>query len=452
MASAVIEMPSDAVVAERAWPSARAGWYAVFVLSLTLLVNFLDRGIIALLVPQIKADLALSDTQLSLVMGFAFVMFYMVAGLPIARHADKGNRRNLIAVGMALWGAATALCGFARSFGGLFAFRVGVGVGEACTGPASYSLLGDYFPPAKLPRAIAVLNFGFIAGNGLAILIGGTLVAWLASSGGIDLPWFGPLRVWQAAFFIVGIPGLLVALLMLTVREPERRQQGAPPPLREVMRFVLDHKTVYLPLIVGVSLNTIVAVGHASWGPAFYMRTYGWDVGLIGLVSGLTYLLVMPFGVLIGGTLAERWSRQGKTDANMRVTLLALALAFPFMLVGPLMPGGGLAAACAAAGLFFTSWLFGPQNAAIQTVTPGRMRGMVTALVLFGFNVIGYGLGPTVLALFTDFVFNDPGQIRYAMVACYAIISPIAFIILWLGLKPYGRAVAALHAADFKGE
>jgi MFS family permease len=439
------------VAAERAWPSPRAGWYAVFVLSLTLLVNFLDRGIIALLVPQIKADLLLTDTQLSLIMGFAFVMFYMIAGLPIARHADKGNRRNLIALGMALWGGATALCGFARSFGALFAFRVGVGVGEACTGPASYSLLGDYFPPAKLPRAIAALNFGFIAGNGLAILIGGTLVSLLASAGHIALPFFGELRVWQAAFIIVGIPGLLVSLLMLTVREPERRQLGAPPPLREVMRFVIDHNTVYLPLILGISLNTIVAVGHASWGPAFYMRTYHWDVARVGLVSGLTFLLVMPFGVMIGGTLAERWSKAGKVDANMRVTLLALALSFPFMLVSPLMPNGWLAAGCGAIGLFFTSWLFGPQNAAIQTVTPGRMRGMVTALVLFGFNVIGYGLGPTVLALFTDYVFHDPNQIRYAMVACYAIISPIAFLILWLGLKPYGRAVAAIHADEFKG-
>jgi MFS family permease len=379
-------------------------------------------------------------------------MFYMVAGLPIARHADKGHRRNLIALGMALWGGATMLCGLARSFGALFAFRVGVGIGEACTGPASYSLLGDYFPPARLPRAIAVLNFGFILGNGLAVLIGGTLVSLLATAGAISLPLFGELRVWQAAFVIVGIPGLLVSLLMLTVREPERRQQGEAPSLREVVRFVADHHRVYLPLILGISLNTIVAVGHASWGPAFYMRTYHWDVGLVGLVSGLTYLLVMPFGTMIGGALAERWSNAGRPDANMRVTLLALALAWPFMLVGPLMPNGWLAAGCAAIGLFFTAWLFGPQNAAIQTVTPGRMRGMVTALVLFGFNVIGYGLGPLVLALFTDYVFADPGQIRYAMTACYAIISPIAFLILWLGLKPYGRAVAAIHADLFSGE
>lgn len=429
----------------RSWPSERAGWYAVFVLSLTLLVNFLDRGIIALLVPQIKADLALSDTQISLIMGFAFVMFYMVAGLPIARHADKGNRRNLIAIGMMLWGGATALCGLAKSFGSLFAFRVGVGVGEACTGPASYSLLGDYFPPHRLPRAIAVLNFGFIAGNGLAILIGGTLVAMLASASALSLPYFGELRVWQAAFLIAGIPGILVSLLMLTVREPPRRHQGEAPPVRDVMRFVMDHRTIYLPLIIGIALNTIVAVGQASWGPAFYMRTYGWDVGRIGLVSGLTFLIVMPFGVMIGGALAERWMKAGRPDANLRVTLLALALAWPFTTLAPLMPNGWLAAALSATGLFFTSWLFGPQNAAIQTVTPGRMRGMVTALVLFGFNVIGYGLGPTVLALFTDYVFADPNQIRYAMVATHIFISPIAFLILWLGMKPYARAVAALQ-------
>ena len=431
------------------WPSARRGWYAVFVLTLSLFVNFLDRGIIALLVPNIKADLQLTDTQLSLIMGFAFVLFYMFAGIPIARYADHGNRRNLIAVGMALWGGATALCGFAKSFATLFAFRVSVGIGESCTGPASYSLLGDYFPPHKLPRAIAFLNFGFIAGNGLAILVGGTLIGILAANASsFTLPIVGELRVWQLAFILVGIPGIIVGLMMLTVREPVRRVEGAPPSLGEVKDFLKDKRWMYAPLIIGIALNTIVAVGHASWGPTFFMRTYGWAVETVGLVSGLTFIIVMPFGAMLGSMMAERWTREGRADANMRVVMFALIISLPFNIAAPLMPQGWMAAGLFAIGMFFTAFLFGPQNAAIQLATPNRMRGMISALVLFGFNVLGYGLGPTVLAVITNYVFQDEMQIGYAMATCYAVFSPIAIIVLWLAIKPYAETIRELHGTE----
>jgi len=433
------------------WPSARVGWYAVFVLSLSLLVNFLDRGLLALLVPQLKADLHLTDTQISLIMGFAFVMFYMVLGLPIARFVDIGNRKRIIAFGLVLWSGATALCGAARSFGQLFLFRVGVGVGEACTGPASFSLLGDLFPPVKLPRALAVMNFGFIAGNGLALIIGGTIVSLLAHASAVTLPVLGELRVWQAAFLAVGVPGLMVALLMLTVPEPKRRVEGHAPSVREVAAFLMANKMVYGPLIGSISINTIVAVGNVSWGPAFYMRTFGWDVGTVGLVSGLTWLIIAPIGAMIGGALAEHLARKGHDDANLRVVIWSMAISFPFMAAAPLMPAGWLAATLTAIGTFGVSLLFGPQNAAFQVVTPGRMKGQVTAVMLFGFNILGYGLGPTVTALFTDYLFRDEMQVGYALSTCYALLGPIAFLIMLSGLKPYARAVAIAREQWDKG-
>jgi MFS family permease len=431
------------------WPSERVAWYATFVLMLTLLVNFLDRGIIGLLVPYIKADLQLSDSQIGLIMGFAFVMFYVIAGLPIARYADHGNRRKLIAIGMALWGGATALCGFAGSFAALFAFRVLVGVGEACTGPASFSLLGDYFRPHRLPRAIAFLNFGFIFGNGLAQIVGATVIITLVAAGSIHLAMLGEVRLWQAAFLICGIPGLLVGLLMLTVPEPPRRVTGPVPSVKAVARFVADHKGVYLPLILGISLNTIVFIAQQSWGPTFLQRTYGWSIGQSGLVTGAALLLFLPPGAILGGMWAQRLALRGYHDANIRVSLYACALSWPFLLAAPLMPNGWLSMGMTAIGLFCTSLLFGPQNAAIQAATPNRMRGQVTALVLFGFNVIGVGLGPSVLAFLTDFVFQDENQIRYALATCYAVISPIAFVILWSGLKPYGRRIAQLEREEY---
>lgn len=427
------------------WPSARVGWYAVFLISLSLLVNFLDRGILSLLVPSIKADLKLTDTQISLVMGFAFVMFYMVAGLPIARYADKGHRRNLIAFGLLLWSVATATCALARNFVSLFALRMGVGVGEACTGPASFSLLGDLFPPEKMPRALAVMNFGFIAGTGLALLIGGTIVQILSTSPLIVVPVLGELRIWQAAFLVVGVPGLLVALLMLTLPEPVRRVAGPRPSIKQVLAFLVANRWVYGPLIATISINTVVAVGSASWGPAFYMRTFHWSIGQIGLVMGILWLAVAPVGAMLGGLLAEALARRGRHDANLLVVIVSMLINVPFAILSPLMPTAWLAVAMQAVAVFGASLLFGPQNAAIQVVTPNQMKGQVTAVVLFGFNIIGFGLGPTVTALFTDYLFRDEMQVGHALAACHALLGPIALLILFVGLKPYGRAVERMQ-------
>lgn len=435
-------LPTEA----KPWPSPRAAWYAVFVLVLSLFVNFLDRGILALLVPYIKADLRLSDTQISLVMGFAFVMFYMIAGLPIARHVDRGSRRAIMATGLFLWGGATALCGVARSFGSLFAFRMAVGVGEACTGPGCFSLIGDYFPPAKLARAIAVMNFGYIFGNGFAILIGGAIVGLLATSGSIALPLLGELRVWQAAFLLAGAPGLLVAGLMLTVKEPPRRVVGDVPSLRDVRSFVLARRTVYIPMIVGISLNTMVGVGMQSWGPAYFMRAHGWSVAQVGLVLGLLWITIMPVGALLGGWLAEELARRGRRDANMRITIYSSAANLPFLVAMPFMPNGALAAISLGVAMFCTSLHLGPQNAAMQMVTPNRMRGQITAVILFGFNIVGYGFGPTITALFTDYLFQDEAQVGFALAACAATLAPISIFVMALGLRPYVRAVADLDA------
>ena len=432
------------------WPDERVAWYACFVLMLTLLVNFLDRGIVGLLVPYIKADLHLSDSQIGLIMGFAFVMFYMIAGLPIARYADHGNRRTLIAIGMALWGGATALCGLAGELRQPVRLPRRVGVGEACTGPASFSLLGDYFRPHRLPKAIAFLNFGFIFGNGLAELLGATVILTLAAAGAIHFGLLGELRLWQAAFLICGVPGLLVGLLMLTVREPPRRVQGAVPSVGAVAAFrrrksrrlsaahrrhLAEHDRLHRPAELGAELP------HAHL----------WLVDRADRPGHRLRLAARSCRRARSSAESGRsaWPWHGRHDANVRVSLYACAMGWPFLLAAPLMPNGWLSVGDAGAiGLFCTSLLFGPQNAAIQAATPNRMRGQVTALVLFGFNVIGVGLGPSILAFLTDFVFRDESQIRYALAACYAVISPIAFVILWSGLKPYGRRIAQLEEEE----
>ncbi|HKQ77248.1 MAG TPA: MFS transporter [Blastocatellia bacterium] len=436
------------------WPSPARAWYAVFVFALSLLINFLDRGIVALLVEPIKRDLRLSDMQMSLVMGFAFVCFYVLLGLPIARLVDFKSRRAIIGVGVTIWSFMTALCGLAQSFWQLFVYRVGVGVGEACSGPATYSMLADLFPKEKLPRAIAALNFGFYAGTGLALIIGGTVTQILSNAPPVILPLIGALRGWQLTFFVVGLPGLLVAALMATVQEPRRRGRLAfvsggatkPVPIREILAFIRKNLATFAPIFIGMGLQVVMSFGVAIWAPAFYRRAFGWTPAEYGLVQGLITIAILPLGAIAGSMLAERFAKRGHDDANMRVVLFAKLASLPATILFPLMPNAALAIAVSAFGLFCLSWTVGPLNAALQIITPNQMRGQITALYLFVFNVIGFGLGPTVVAMFTDYVFQAESQIGFSLSTTTLILGPLGALVIWLGMKPYGRSVAAARA------
>jgi MFS family permease len=452
IAEAALQMAPEAPASSEPWPSPRLAWYAVFVFSLTLMINFLDRGIITLLVPSIKADLHLTDFQMSLLIGFAFILFYVFIGLPVARWADVGTRRTIIGIGIGLWSAMTALCGLANSFLELFVCRVGTGVGESFNGPATYSMLADYFPPQKLPRAIAVVNFGFMLGSGLALVIGGVVIHFLQNVPPVVLPAIGALRSWQMAFLLVGLPGLAVAALVFTLKEPvrrgrlktEARKAGRPAsiPVRDVVGFVYDNRAVYGPMMLGLAFNTVLSIGTLSWVPSFYGRTFGWSMTQVGLISGLVIICVWPVGAMFGSWLAERWQKQGINDANMRVTLWAIVALVPCHVAFPLMPRPEYSVAISVVQGFFAAWVLGPQNAAIQIITPNEMRGQISALAIFIINVLGYGVGPTIIATFTDYVFGSETQLRYALSTAAVILGPLAAISVWWGLKAYGQAVA----------
>jgi MFS family permease len=448
-------VPPSAAASAEPWPRPAQAWYAVSVFALSLLVNMLDRGILTLLVQPIKRDLHLSDFQMGLLMGFAFVLFYLLLGLPIARLVDSKSRRTIIAIGISIWSFMTAACGLARNFLQLFLCRVAVGSGESCTGPATFSMLADLFPREKLPRAIAVLNFGFYAGNGLALMIGGTLTQIFASLPPTTLPVLGTIRGWQLTFFAVGLPGLMVAALMGTVPEPKRRGvapqnlNGArlkPLPIREVVRYMSDHASTYVPMFVGMGVQAVMMFGIGSWGPAFYIRTFHWTPAKFGFVQGLIALTVMPLGAFVGSLIAEHFAKKGHDDANMRAVLWASILPVPGYILFPLMPNAFLAVSISIYSLFVASWVGGPINAALQSITPNQMRGQVTALFLLVFNVVGYGLGPTIVAMFTDMVFHSEAQIGRSLAATVAILAPIGILMMALARKPYGRSIAQARA------
>jgi MFS family permease len=334
---------------------------------------------------------------------------------------------------------------------------VGVGVGEACNGPATFSMLADMFPPQKLSRAIAVLNLGFTSGTGIALLIGGAVIKLLSATPIVSVPILGTLHSWQLTFLIVGLPGLAAAFLLRTVIEPVRRGRmsggfaggGAPVknmPLKDVFRFVGRNRRTYGPMFLGLAFQTVLAFGVAGWTPTFFVRTYGWTIPQAALAQGLIFLLIWPIGLIPGSMFAEWLTKKGYQDANLRVTIISLGTFIPFAILFPLMPTPALSLTMLALQGFVVSFSIGPQNAALQVITPGEMRGQITALFLFMFNIIGFGLGPSIVAAFTDKVFHDESMLRYSLSTTVAVLGPLALLTLWSGLKSYGGSVVQAKA------
>ncbi len=443
------------VAAAAVYPRPAQAWYAVFVLALMQVVTFMDRGILNLLVEPIKHDLKITDTQMSFLMGFAFIGFYMLLALPIARLADCKSRRVIVGVGIGIYSITTAFCGMARSFATLFLCRIGVGVGAACGTPATFSMLADLFPREKLARAMAVLNFGVSAGAGLALLIGGAFAAVFLNMPPKVVPLLGTLHGWQLTLIAVGLPGLLVALLMATVPEPKRlgpvlksTDGGArkPLPLKHLLDFLRGNAAVFVPLLGGLVFSSIVGGGSRSWGAAFYMRTFHWTATQYGLVQGIVTMTAMPLGGFIGGLLCEMLAKNGRDDANMVVVTAGTILSVPGLILFPLMPTAALSIGVSAVSSFFLGWTAAPMNAALQVITPNQMRGQITALFLFVLNVIGMGIGPTAVALVTDFVFHSEELIGRSMAFQALTLGLIGAVVTCLAVKPYGRAVARMKA------
>ncbi len=439
------------------WPSPARAWYALGVLTVALMFSTIDRSILSLLVEPVKADLAISDTQMSLLIGFAFVFFYAFLGLPIARLADVYSRRLIIGLGIAFWSAMTALCGVAQTYWQLFWARVGVGAGESSFAPATFSILTDSFPKEKLPRAMAILSIGFVYGSGMALILGGAVIQLVENMSDVVVPGLGVIRPWQLVFFAVGLPGLILALVMATVQEPKRRglisgsgsQSSAPRkalPVRRIYEFLRDDRRTFVPIFAAMGVKAMLSFGTGLWIPAFFMRTYGWTAPQIGYAQGLILLIVAPCGLMVGSWLAERYSSRGYGDAYMRVVLLATIGVLPCSVLFPLVPHAWLALGLMGLNTFVAMVGVGPGNAALQIVTPNEMRGQVRALFQFVFNIVGYGLGPTFVAIFTDYVFADEAALRYSLATAAAIVGPVAIAITWYGLAPYGRSVERASA------
>lgn len=438
------ETPLDLPPPAAPYPRPAYSWYVVAVLALAFVSSFVDRQILGLLVAPIRRDLGISDTGMSLLMGLSFALFYTILGFPIGWLADRVSRRGIIGIAIAVWSLMTMACGFARSYAQLFLARIGVGVGEAGLSPPAYSLIADYFPRERLATAISVYSMGIYVGAGLANVVGGAIVGAVSQEGLWHLPLIGAIRPWQTVFLVIGAPGLLIALLLLTVREPVRRgvvAHGASIPVRDVVAYIAANHRTFLFHLSGISLVSLANYGLASWAPTFMVRTYGWEIGRAGIALGLVTMTLGPAGIVAAGWLADRLLRNGRADAKLRVCAMAAAGLLVADALFPLMPTGGLALLVFVPLSFFASAPFGVAAAAVQEIMPNQMRAQGSALYLFVISAVGVGLGPTAVALVTDQVFGADAALRYSLFAICTIALSGATLLLLAGLAAYRRSV-----------
>lgn len=420
------------MAAEAAKPySSGYRWYALVLLVVVYVFNFIDRSILGILVQPIKEDLQVSDTAMGFLGGIAFAIFYTFMGIPIARMADKGSRVNVLTVSLVLWSGATALCGMAQSFFHLLAARIGVAVGEAGGSPPSHSMISDMFPPERRATALAIYALGIPIGTMLGNLGGG---------------WINEAFDWRMAFLVVGLPGVLLAfVLRLTLREPARGgaegiapQRDDAPPVAEVFRYLWARRS-FRYLSLGGALHAFVGYGVSFWIPAMFARSHGLGTSEMGMA--LFYLgFASIAGTFLGGYLGDRF---GKRDERWYVWLpgIATLLSLPFSAFVYLWGDPYQALWVLAIPYFFGAYYLGPTFSMTQGMVGLRMRALAASISLFILNIIGLGLGPQFTGFTSDLLnqFTDLGgdSLRWALVISliFNLVSALLYIIAGKTLK-----------------
>ena len=441
----MIETPP--VVADDPHPPRWLAWTALALLSMAALLSFIDRFVLSLLITPIKTSLGLSDTEIGLLMGPAFAVCFAVFGVPIGWLADRANRRGIVAAGIATWSVMTAACGLATSFAGLFTARIGVGLCEAALNPCVVSLVSDYFPRALRSRAIGLYMAGAFLGAGGAYIVGGQAVAIIQQWPPVALPIIGVLLPWQTAFVVVALPGLVLAGAMLLVPEPPRLAVGptaAPPPLA-VVRHVAAHAKAYAGVFLGMAGTTAIS-GSSFWSPVLFERAWGWDVDRTGLAIGIIILATGIPGANLGGWLADRWTRRGRSDGPLLTCLVGSAVMLPGFVLYPLMPSGEWAAAWLSLAFFGLAVGTGVSPNAVAAVSPAKFKAQIAALFFMTINLLGLFLGPPLVGALADRMAGADG-IRYALSISYAGFGVATIAVLWWGLAAF-RAMASVVARE----
>jgi len=401
----------------------RYKWYVLTILTIVYTFNFIDRQILVILAVPIKADLGLSDTQIGLLTGLAFAALYVVLGIPIARYADQNNRKNVVAASLAVWSTMTVLSGTATNFMQLLLTRIGVGIGEAGGSPPSHSIISDYFPPENRATALSIYSMGIYFGIFLGFIVGGVIAHH-----------FG----WRVAFYVLGIPGILMAVILyFTVREPIKGNSDAQaleegmPTLREVIKTLLRNRT-FMYLSLGCGFHTFITYGVGNFLPSFMYRVHGIDIAHAGIVLGITMGIGGAIGTFAGGYLGDRLRNKDMRWYIWVPIIAGLVNNIPSVFL--IFSGNAQIALWVT--LFtsmFTAFYLGPVIAVCHSLVSAKMRSFTSAILFFILNLIGLGFGPLVIGYLSDIFMPTYGNLslRYAFLASFVagIISLIFFIL-----------------------
>jgi MFS family permease len=420
------------------YPRRSYAWTVVAILIATAVLSYTDRQVLSLLVDPIRADLGISDTQVSLLLGTAFAVVYGFAGIPLGYLADRTSRRNLIFGGVLVWSLGTLACGLSHSFGQLFAARIVVGLGEAVLSPAAISLISDYFPPSRRGTAVGCFLSGIAMGIGASILIGGSVlrVVEMGALAGTPLATQAP---WRLVLLVIGAPGLLWALAILVIREPERRTTETPADssMSTVAPGAAQWALV-IPIYLVVALASLVDNAVGAWAPTLLIRDFARNPADVGMVLGLLLTAGFGGGVLIGGWLADRAGARGGWSRKLAVCLISSLLILPVSL---LINVGQFNVVLLSVPLYFA--LSGSVTAlgfsAILDAVPNRSRGLAMAISFFLNVALGAGLGPTAVAVASDRLFGAKAGLGPAITLTVAVSYAIAAVALVATLSIFRR-------------
>lgn len=396
-------------------------WYALFILTLVYLLNFLDRTLIYILFTPIKQEMAFTDLQLALLGTTSFVIFYTLLGIPFGRLADRTTRKYLIAGGLAVWSLFSGLTGFANSFATLFLCRVMVGVGEATLGPAALSLLSDYFPPRMRATVQAIYSSGIAVGGGVAFFLGS---------------WIGQNYGWRWAFYLLGFPGLALAVFVLLLREqPRGRTEKAAVRYSGKDWKILFRSAPLRYLYLGYALFGLAANNLGIWGPSFFVRVHHMSLLMVGSLAGILSITAGVPGTILGGYVSDRFRSMGR-GGRMFFSACAAAFSVPLWLVlifsnsvAPLLAVNFLLLGLA------LMWL-GPAAADVHDIAGPNLRGLGIGIYFFTVNLAAYGVGSPLIGKVNDWLgaTNNPAQMRYSLLIC-PVACATGALLLWLGSR-----------------
>ncbi len=420
------------------------GWYVAFILLIGFTFSFIDRQVLNLLVVPIQNDLNITDTQISALQGLAFVITYVGLCVPIGRIIDKTHRVSVMIIGLLVWSAATIACGFSKNYISMFIARMGIGAGESTVHPGSISILGDYFDSDKIASPMSIYLLGPYLGAGIAMIFGAQVLDWTSQmDSNFILPLVGEVAPWQLTFIAVGLPGVIVACLFLTIREPKRRIQEIEsqeaPSFKKIAEYIKNNWQVYGAIIIGNSCLIILLYGLQSWVPTMLLRVYEWDLIQSGRIYGLIAMFAGSAGVLSGPFVLNLMNKNNIDAPHFKLAIFGISMASLSLVLLPFQANVNIALIFVTLASFFVTLPLAGTSSAMVIVSPNRIRGVITGIYVVVTSVFGLVLGPFLVASSTDFIFQDPNAVAKSLALVSVLIGPVGIFFMLKGVHAFGE-------------